>query len=153
MLSDNQYRYIGHPIYASSEDIMGSQEVAKLDEITVGKMKSVTAFSKSILLSNVNGKIYATSNRCGHSNAPLQKGTLEGNVVTCPLHAAQFDVITGKNLRSPQLSMPPEMMQKIPSEIIAMFKKSSEIIAEISVENIKTHKVNIQGNSVFVEDL
>jgi hypothetical protein len=48
-------------------------EVAKLNEIPVGKMKGVKAFGEDILLSNVDGKIFATSNRCGHQNAPLAR--------------------------------------------------------------------------------
>ncbi|MDP9289975.1 MAG: Rieske (2Fe-2S) protein [Thermoproteota archaeon] len=28
--------------------------------------------------------------RCSHTNAPLSLGTLNGKVVTCPLHGAKF---------------------------------------------------------------
>ena len=129
----------------------GSVEVAKVSEIPEGKMKSVRAFDTDILLANVGGKIYAASNRCGHQNAPLHKGSLEGSVVTCPLHGAQFDVITGKNLRGPQLGMPQEMMQKLPQELIQMFKRTGEILSEIQAEPLKTYSVSVQGNSIIVE--
>jgi len=85
-------------------------------------MKHVKAFGEDILLSKVDGTIYATSNRCGHQNAPLSKGTLNGYVVACPLHSATFDVRTGKNLTGPQLTIPVEIMQKLPQEMLAMFK-------------------------------
>ena len=127
------------------------REVANLSEILDGKMKHVKAFDEDILLSNVGGRIYATSNRCGHQNAPLSKGTLNGHAVTCPLHAATFDVITGKNLTGPQLLMSPEVMQKLPQEMLAMFKRTGEILSEIEITPLKTYAVNVRGDSIFVE--
>ena len=126
-------------------------EVAKVTEIPPGSMKKVRAFDQDILLSNVDGKIYATSNRCGHSNASLARGTLQGKVVTCPLHGAKFDVTTGKNLLGPQMSMPPEVMQKLPPEFLAMMKQTAEIVSEIQSEPLKTFSVAIKGVSVFLE--
>ncbi|MGI0080247.1 MAG: Rieske (2Fe-2S) protein [Nitrososphaerales archaeon] len=126
-------------------------EVANLTEIPVGKMKAVKALNDDILLSNVGGKIFATSNRCGHQNASLAKGNLEGRVVTCPLHRARFDVTTGENLSGPQLGMPPEVMQKLPAEVLAMFKRSGEILSEIEVKPLKTFKVSVKGDSLFLE--
>jgi len=32
--------------------------------------------------------------RGSHTNAPLSLGTLNGKVVTCPLHGAKFDIMT-----------------------------------------------------------
>jgi nitrite reductase/ring-hydroxylating ferredoxin subunit len=128
-----------------------SVEVAKVSDIPVGKMKSVRVFDEDILLANVGGMIYATSNRCGHQNAPMHRGTLEGKVVTCPLHSAQFDVTTGKNLRGPQLGMSQEMMQKLPQEMIQMFKRTGEILSEIQVEPLKTYNVSVKGDSIIVQ--
>jgi nitrite reductase/ring-hydroxylating ferredoxin subunit len=126
-------------------------EVAKITDIPPGGMKRVRAYDQDILLSNVDGKIYATSNRCGHSNASLARGMLQGKVVTCPLHAAKFDVTTGKNLSGPQLSMPPEVVQKLPQEMLAMMKQTADIVSEIQVEPLKMYKVGIKGTSVFLE--
>ncbi len=126
-------------------------EVAKTSEIPPGGMKRVRAYDQDILLSNVDGKFYATSNRCGHSNASLARGTLQGNEVTCPLHGAKFDVTTGKNLTGPQMHMSPEVMQKLPQEMLEFMKNSADIIADIQVEPLKTYKVSIKGTSVFLE--
>ncbi len=64
-------------------------------------MKMVKVSNERILLSNVGGKIYATQNDCGHQRASLSRGTLDGNIVTCPLHGAKFDVRTGAVLGPP----------------------------------------------------
>jgi nitrite reductase/ring-hydroxylating ferredoxin subunit len=127
-------------------------EIAKISEIPEGSMKRVSVNGERILLANVGGRICATSDRCGHQNASLSKGSLKGKVVTCPLHGATFDVTTGQNLSGPQLMMSPELMQKLPPEILTMFKKNAEILSEIAIEPLKTHKVAVKGNFVLLED-
>lgn len=74
-------------------------EVARLSEIPIGSKKQVEVSGLEILLVNVEGKIHAIDDRCGHMNAPLSMGVLEGNVIECALHHARFDVITGKAIR------------------------------------------------------
>jgi nitrite reductase/ring-hydroxylating ferredoxin subunit len=107
--------------------------------------------STSILLSNVDGKIYATQNDCGHQRASLARGTLEGNIVTCPLHGAKFEVTTGRNVGGIQMHMSPELMQKMPPEIVAMFQRTGEIMADIDIRPLKTYKVDVRGDSIFLE--
>jgi nitrite reductase/ring-hydroxylating ferredoxin subunit len=50
---------------------------------------------------NVGGKLCATQADCTHRGGPLSEGALDGFVVTCPRHGAQFDVCTGAVLRGP----------------------------------------------------
>jgi nitrite reductase/ring-hydroxylating ferredoxin subunit len=128
-------------------------EVAKLSEIPVGTMKRVRAFDTNVLLSNVRGKIYATQDSCGHQRASLSRGTLEGEIVTCPLHKAKFDVATGRNTSGVQMSMPPELMKKMPPEVITMFQKTGEILAEIDIQPLKTYKVVMKGDSIFLDSV
>jgi 3-phenylpropionate/trans-cinnamate dioxygenase ferredoxin component len=78
-------------------------EVGQTDQIPAGTMKSVTAEEKIILIANVNGKFYAIGGKCTHMGGDLSKGKLEGNIVTCPRHGAQYDVTSGKNVRGPRL--------------------------------------------------
>ena len=76
--------------------------VAKTDEIPTGKMKHLID-GKEIMIANINGKYFAVNDRCGHSSALLSMGNLNGDIVTCPLHAAQFNITTGKKVREPNL--------------------------------------------------
>lgn len=39
-------------------------------------------------------------------NGPLSRGELEGTVVTCPMHQAQFDLATGALVREPNNPQP-----------------------------------------------
>ncbi len=84
-------------------------EVAKIDEIPPGNMKHVELDGKEIVVSNVNGKFYAMDDRCGHMNARLSNGNINQNIVTCPFHAAKFDISTGKKVGEPVLEIPPDM--------------------------------------------
>lgn len=82
------------------------KEVARLADIQEGTMKQIDIEKTEILLVNFEGKIYAISNRCGHMDAPLSNGTLEGKIIECSLHSAQFDVTTGKNIRPSDMGEP-----------------------------------------------
>lgn len=55
----------------------------------------------NVAVFNVDGKFYATQDECTHKQGPLSDGELDGEVVTCPYHGAQFNVCTGKVLRGP----------------------------------------------------
>jgi nitrite reductase/ring-hydroxylating ferredoxin subunit len=71
-------------------------EVIKVIEIAPGGMKAVEIEGHEVVVCNAGGKFYAIQRRCGHMNAPLDKGTLDGIILTCPMHCAQFDIITGE---------------------------------------------------------
>jgi nitrite reductase/ring-hydroxylating ferredoxin subunit len=47
------------------------------------------------------GDFRATDNICSHEYAQLSDGWLEDGCIECPLHAARFDVRTGKALCAP----------------------------------------------------
>jgi naphthalene 1,2-dioxygenase system ferredoxin subunit len=85
---------------------MGAQEsgwvrVANRGELAAGEVLGVTAAGKEIALYDVEGRIFATDNICTHAFARLSDGWLDGAVIECPLHAARFDVRTGKVLDPP----------------------------------------------------
>jgi nitrite reductase/ring-hydroxylating ferredoxin subunit len=133
-------------------DIIMQIEVAKMSEIPEGSMKRVHAFGSHVLLANVRGRVYATQDDCGHQRASLSKGSLEGRIVTCPLHRAKFDVTTGKNIAGINFGMPPELVQKLPPEMVAMFQKTGELIADIPILPLKTYKVETKGESIFLDN-
>ena len=81
---------------------LGFVKVAETSEIPAGKMKMARLEEKDILIANVNGNYYAIGNRCTHAGGDLSKGSLEGNIVTCPKHGAKFDVTTGKLVSGPK---------------------------------------------------
>jgi nitrite reductase/ring-hydroxylating ferredoxin subunit len=75
--------------------------VAKTADLSPGQMKWVAVNGERRVLANVEGAFYAISDVCGHRNAPLSRGRLQGYLIECPLHFAQFDVRTGKLISGP----------------------------------------------------
>ena len=75
--------------------------VAKTTDLRPGQMKWVAVNGERRVLANVEGTFYAISDVCGHRNAPLSRGKLEGYLIECPLHFAQFDVRTGELVNGP----------------------------------------------------
>jgi len=75
--------------------------VAKVDELSPGQMKWVAVNGDRCVLANVEGTFYAISDVCGHRNAPLSRGRLQGYLIECPLHFAQFDIRTGEPVSGP----------------------------------------------------
>ena len=76
--------------------------VASAAAIPPGEMQAVDAGGRQIALFHLDdGGWHATANICTHAFALLTDGWLDGSVIECPLHAARFDVCTGKVLGPP----------------------------------------------------
>ncbi len=76
-------------------------KVAAHDELGEGELLAVEVDGEPICLAKVDSRVYAFTDNCTHISGPLNEGDLEGCVLTCPWHGAQFDVRTGKVLRGP----------------------------------------------------
>ena len=51
---------------------------------------------KPIVLTKVNGRVFAMDAVCSHEGGPLEDGTVEGYNLTCPWHNAVFDIRNAK---------------------------------------------------------
>ncbi|ESW65343.1 non-heme iron oxygenase ferredoxin subunit [Mesorhizobium sp. C280B] len=49
----------------------------------------------------IGGKVHATDNVCSHAFALLSDGWLEGTLIECPLHGAQFEITSGEVVQGP----------------------------------------------------
>ena len=70
-------------------------------DLKEGEVLGVAVAGRQIALYDVDGAVYATDNICSHAYAHLSDGWLDGDAIECPLHAARFDVRTGKVLSPP----------------------------------------------------
>ncbi len=75
--------------------------VAKVADLAPGQMKWVAIEGNRLVLANVEGSFFALRDVCGHRNAPLSRGKLQGYLIECPLHFAEFDVRTGELINGP----------------------------------------------------
>jgi 3-phenylpropionate/trans-cinnamate dioxygenase ferredoxin subunit len=56
---------------------------------------------KKILITNLNGKLYATDRICTHAEADLSTGFLTDEGVRCPLHLSVFNLENGQPQNPP----------------------------------------------------
>jgi nitrite reductase/ring-hydroxylating ferredoxin subunit len=112
-------------------------------------MKAVELKGRELVICNCGGSFYAIDRRCGHMNAPLEMGTLDGTILTCAMHCAQFDVTTGEALSGP---VPPYLGNEIPPPRIGAFLKNAGMLMQhIRTESVATHKAKVESDWVWVE--
>ncbi len=124
--------------------------IAKTGELLPGGMKYVRIGDKELCLCNANGEYYVIDRRCGHMNAPLNMGTLDGYILTCGMHNVEFDVRSGKAL-SPLVPhyAPPAAGQ---TAIVDNFGSwVEELIKHVTICDVKTYKAVVDGDTVKVD--
>jgi|ERR671914_2595582 nitrite reductase/ring-hydroxylating ferredoxin subunit len=125
-------------------------DVADVNRVPEGKMKHVEVGEKEILLANSEGRMYALCDRCSHMNAPLSIGTLNGKVVTCPMHGARYDVTTGKKVAEPMALDPSKFPEPIPEGLQKVFAQAAQIQSKIKTYDQQTYETKVEGNTVQV---
>jgi nitrite reductase/ring-hydroxylating ferredoxin subunit len=76
-------------------------EAANESEIGEGRVKGAEVQGVDIVLTRVQGELFAVEGICTHVLAFLSEGEMEGFELVCPLHAGAFDVRTGVATRQP----------------------------------------------------
>jgi len=84
----------------SGEDA-GWVRAAARSDLAEGEVIGVEVAGRPIALYDADGNLFATDNICTHAYACLSDGWLDGEVIECPLHAARFDIRSGKVLDPP----------------------------------------------------
>jgi len=102
---------------------MAKIKVASVKDVPEGELKKVDVAGEPVALFKVEGKFYATSNICTHEHCELDENhMMHGDVVECTCHGSQFNIRTGENV------LPP------------------------AAEPLKTYKVSVENDEIFVEN-
>ena len=96
-------------------------KAANRDEIAEDMVIGVEVAGSSLAIYNIDGEFYATDNICTHAFALLSDGFLSDGAIECPLHAARFEVKTGK------------------------------VLCEPAKTDIRTYPVRIEGDAILVD--
>jgi nitrite reductase/ring-hydroxylating ferredoxin subunit len=123
-------------------------KVASVGDILPGGIMAVQASDVEILLCNLDGKYYALEKRCGHMSAPLELGTLNGYVLTCPMHSAQFSVVTGEAINAAILRERPPPKLDGPSAVPGYLSK---LMDKVKTLDLRTFPVSVEGDSIFID--
>ncbi len=71
-------------------------------------MRRVELDGTAVLLARAqSGQLCAIANTCSHLGGPLDEGSREGDVVTCPWHGSRFDLCSGRVLEGPAVFAQP----------------------------------------------
>jgi len=120
----------------------------RADEIAPGGMKAVDLDGREIVVCNCGGTYYAVQRRCGHMNAPLELGTLDGIYLTCPMHCAQFDVTTGEALSGP---VPPDPgHEALPPRFGLYMQNIGMLMSHVRTESMRTYRTRLEAGWVEV---
>lgn len=77
---------------------MTMTRVAHVKEISDGRGKEVNINGNRIALFYANSQYYAIEALCRHQDGSLAPGTVDGEVVECPLHSWHYNIRTGELL-------------------------------------------------------
>ena len=77
--------------------------VANAADIEPGGMIVVEFNDLDVAIANVDGELFAFDAECPHAGGPLDEGDVEGKIVICPWHGAEFDMATGEALTLPAM--------------------------------------------------
>ena len=95
--------------------------VTSLASLPPGTGRVFTVAGQCVALFNAGGRIFAVGGTCPHDGAPLAEGAVDGTTLVCPLHGAEFDLVSGRVLCPP------------------------------AVENIPSYPVHLDGDRIEVE--
>ena len=68
----------------------------RISEFKDGELRAFEAGGRRIFITLKDGTAYALDDKCTHEGGSLSEGYVDGCEVICPLHAAAFDIRTGK---------------------------------------------------------
>ncbi len=75
--------------------------VGVASDFAEGTLTRVDAAGMPVLMVRDGGELHAIAAVCSHAGGPLDEGTLDGGVVTCPWHASRFCITDGKVKNGP----------------------------------------------------
>ena len=70
-------------------------------ELTPGAPKLVMVDGVPVCVALFEDQVYAIGDTCTHSDASLSEGEMNGPLIECWLHGAEFDLRTGEALTLP----------------------------------------------------
>lgn len=79
----------------------GFHRVASLKDLPVNRLLEFEVAETEFVLVNLGAEVVAFPAMCTHMDGPLNQGTVEAGVLTCPWHGSQFDARTGAVLNRP----------------------------------------------------
>jgi nitrite reductase/ring-hydroxylating ferredoxin subunit/uncharacterized membrane protein len=100
-----------------------------LSEIPDGGMRRVDANGYPVLLVRRGTEVFAIGAVCAHQGGPLEEGSLDGDVVSCPWHQSQFCVRDGSIVHGPTAYPQPSFNVRVSGERVMLAGLQNEVRA------------------------
>lgn len=84
---------------------MAFVKVASVAQLPPDSLTEVMLDGNPIALCNAGGSIRALWGTCPHQGGPLGQGALNGDNITCPWHAWEFNCVTGESDFDPDVKV------------------------------------------------
>ena len=84
---------------------MAFVKVGSISELPPGSVMEVMLGDDAYAICNRNGELHALWGTCPHAGGPIGQGTLDGDLVVCPLHEWSYDCATGENNFDPAIKL------------------------------------------------
>jgi len=91
-------------------------------DVPAGSGREVVADGRIFAVFNVAGDFHVLDGICPPPGGPLDKGTLRGDIVTCPWHGWQFQVPTGQHCLNARICA-----SRFPAEI-----RDGKVLADVT---------------------
>ena len=128
--------------------------VSRVSELPPGERRIVEVAGRSIGVFNVNGAFHALRNSCPHQAAPLCLGSIkgmtmpsrpgeyiwarEGEILRCPWHGWEFDILTGRSIFNPHRTR------------VKAYDVTVESHIDDEVESVETFEVTMENGWVVL---
>jgi nitrite reductase/ring-hydroxylating ferredoxin subunit/Fe-S cluster biogenesis protein NfuA len=80
-------------------------KLTTVDQVPESAVLAVNFAGNSLILHRQGVKITCYKNACAHLAFPLDEGTVENDILTCPSHGFQYRLDTGECLTAPDVSL------------------------------------------------
>lgn len=114
---------------------MAFTEVCKTDDLDDGEMKKLVLLGLDILIARSGDDYFVTDNKCPHMGGNLSQGTLDGTVITCPVHHSKFNLKNGEVIRWTDFT-------GFKLTVTKLFK---------SPKSLKVYEIKLEDGSVFAQ--
>ena len=101
----------------------------RIDDIPAQGVLGGRVGDDPVLLSIIDGAIFAVSGRCTHYGAALEAGLVDGETIRCPLHHACFSLRTGAALAAPAFDGLDRWVVEIEPPLVFVRQKAAAISA------------------------
>jgi nitrite reductase (NADH) small subunit len=76
-------------------------KVCSVDDVPEDTALAVEISGRPVAVFKIGDKFFAVEDICPHQGGSFEGGTLDGEIVTCPLHGWRLNVVTGESLDAP----------------------------------------------------